>query len=202
MQLLRAILPRGKGSEFMKTIKDDGAIVITCYYGYGSASESIQSKLKVNKIRKEIVMAILDDENAKIAMDELEEKLVRINTGVAFTSQLEYKGESNLQNESNYQALYVIVDRHEGQKAVAIAQENGAKGATLIHGRGSAKEVKSILLNMNVEPEKDIVIMLVKNDIAENIKDAIYDKMNLYKENKGIIYSLPVMEVRGLVEQS
>ena len=202
MQLLRAILPRGKGSEFMKTIKDDGAIVITCYYGYGSASESIQSKLKVNKIRKEIVMAILDDENAKIAMDELEEKLVKINTGVAFTSQLEYKGESNLQNESNYQALYVIVDRHEGQKAVAIAQENGANGATLIHGRGSEKEVKSILLNMNVEPEKDIVIMLVKNDIAENIKDAIYDKMNLYKENKGIIYSLPVMEVRGLVEQS
>ncbi|MDU3176746.1 transcriptional regulator [Anaerococcus sp.] len=202
MQLLRAILPRGKGSEFMKTIKDDGAIVITCYYGYGSAGESIQSKLKVNKIKKEIVMAILDDENAKIAMDELEEKLVKINTGVAFTSQLEYKGESNLQNESNYQALYVIVDRHEGQKAVAIAQENGAKGATLIHGRGSAKEVKSILLNMNVEPEKDIVIMLVKNDIAENIKDAIYDKMNLDKENKGIIYSLPVMEVRGLVEQS
>ena len=202
MQLLRAILPRGKGSEFMKTIKDDGAIVITCYYGYGSASESIQSKLKVNKIRKEIVMAILDDENAKIAMDELEEKLVKINTGVAFTSQLEHKGESNVQNESNYQALYVIVDRHEGQKAVAIAQENGAKGATLIHGRGSAKEVKSILLNMNVEPEKDIVIMLVKNDIAENIKDAIYDKMNLDKENKGIIYSLPVMEVRGLVEQS
>lgn len=202
MQLLRAILPRGKGSEFMKTIKDDGAIVITCYYGYGSASESIQSKLKVNKIRKEIVMAILDDENAKIAMDELEEKLVKINTGVAFRSQLEYKWESNLQNESNYQALYVIVDRHEGQKAVVIAQENGAKGATLIYWRGSAKEVKSILLNMNVEPEKDIVIMLVKNDIAENIKDAIYDKMNLDKENKGIIYSLPVMEVRGLVEQS
>ncbi len=46
------------------------------------------------------------------------------------------------------------------------------------------------------------MIMLVKNDIAENIKDAIYDKMNLDKENKGIIYSLPVMEVRGLVEQS
>lgn len=130
MQLLRAILTRGKGSEFMKTIKDDGAIVITCYYGYGSASESIQSK-KVNKIRKEIVMAILDDENAKIAMDELEEKLVKINTGVAFTSQLEYKGESNLQYESNYQALYVIVDRHEGQKAVAIAQENGAKGSNI-----------------------------------------------------------------------
>lgn len=55
---------------------------------------------------------------------------------------------------------------------------------------------------MNVEPEKDIVIMLVKNDIAENIKEAIYDKMNLNKENKGIIYSLPVMEVRGLVEQN
>lgn len=55
---------------------------------------------------------------------------------------------------------------------------------------------------MNIEPEKDIVIMLVKKDLVEKIRDAIYEQMNLIEENKGIIYSLPVMEVRGLVEQN
>lgn len=126
----------------------------------------------------------------------------KTNTGIAFTSPLDYKGEDDLNFDIDYVALYVIVDRHEGQKAVHIAQENGARGATLVHGRGSAKEVKSILLNMNIEPEKDIVIMLVKKDLVEKIRDAIYDQMNLIEENKGIIYSLPVMEVRGLVEQN
>ena len=66
---------------------------------------------------------------------------------------------------SEYVALYVIVDRHLGHRAVEIAQANGAKGATLVHGRGSGEKVKSILLNMNIEPEKDIVIMLVKKPL-------------------------------------
>lgn len=202
MQFLRVILPRGLGSDFMKVLQDDGAKAISCIYGYGSANDEISNMLHVDKIKKEIVMAILDDESVKKILDNLSEKLNKTNTGIAFTSPLDYKGEDDLNFDIDYVALYVIVDRHEGQKAVHIAQENGARGATLVHGRGSAKEVKSILLNMNIEPEKDIVIMLVKKDLVEKIRDAIYEQMNLIEENKGIIYSLPVMEVRGLVEQN
>ena len=202
MQFLRVILPRVLGSDFMKVLKDDGAKAISCMYGYGSAPDAISNLLHVDKVKKEIVMAILDDESVKKILDDLSEKLDKTNTGIAFTSSLDYKGEDDLNFDIDYVALYVIVDRHEGQKAVHIAQENGARGATLVHGRGSAKEVKSILLNMNIEPEKDIVIMLVKKDLVEKIRDAIYEQMNLIEENKGIIYSLPVMEVRGLVEQN
>ena len=202
MQFLRVILSRGLGSDFMKVLKDDGAKAISCMYGYGSAPDAISNLLHVDKVKKEIVMAILDDESVKKILDDLSEKLDKTNTGIAFTSPLDYKGEDDLNFDIDYVALYVIVDRHEGQKAVHIAQENGARGATLVHGRGSAKEVKSILLNMNIEPEKDIVIMLVKKDLVEKIRDAIYEQMNLIEENKGIIYSLPVMEVRGLVEQN
>lgn len=202
MQFLRVILPRGFGSDFMKVLQDDGAKAISCIYGYGSATDAISNMLHVDKIKKEIVMAILDDESVKKILDDLSEKLNKTNTGIAFTSPLDYKGEDDLNFDIDYVALYVIVDRHEGQKAVHIAQENGARGATLVHGRGSAKEVKSILLNMNIEPEKDIVIMLVKKDLVEKIRDDIYEQMNLIEENKGIIYSLPVMEVRGLVEQN
>ena len=37
MQLLRIILPRGKGPKFMKILKDDGATAIGCFYEIGRA---------------------------------------------------------------------------------------------------------------------------------------------------------------------
>ena len=62
--------------------------------------------------------------------------------------------------------------------------------------------IKSVFLNMTIEPEKDIVIMLIKKEISEKVKSAIYDAMNLDENSKGILFSLPVTDVRGLVEQN
>lgn len=200
MQLLRVIVPRGRGSELMKTLDKNGAYSITCVYGYGSNPAYLSNMLHIDKIKKEMVMAILDDGDASRILDLMDERLRASNTSIAFTTPLLTDREETY--NMDYVALYVIVDRQLGQKAVQIAQENGARGATLVHGRGSGKEVKSILLNMNIEPEKDIVIMLVKTDLVESIKNAIFDQMELDKENKGIIYSLPVNDVRGLVEQN
>lgn len=201
MQLLRVILPRGRGSEFMKLLAKEKAMAISCVYGYGSNPAYLSNVLHIDKIKKELVMAIMDDEQTNRVLDRLEDKINKTDTAIAFTSPLLTEGDQmNINPE--YVALYVIVDRQEGNRAVQIAQANGARGATLVHGRGSAEKVKSILLNMNIEPEKDIVIMLVKKDLVGQIKDAIYNEMNLEEENKGIIYSIPVTEVRGLVEQN
>lgn len=201
MQLLRVILPRGKGSAVMKILKNNWAMGISCYYGYGTAHNTLLNTLHTDKIKKEIVMAILNDDKAKEILDNINDKISKSNTAIAFTSPINYEGETNLNFDIEYVAMYVIVDRHLGQEAVNIAQAKGAKGATLVHGRGAGKEVKSILMHMNIEPEKDIVVMLIKKELMEPIKNAIYNEMNLGNENKGIIYTLPVMEVRGLVEQ-
>lgn len=200
-ELLRVILPRGKGSDFMNLLDKNGASSITCFYGYGLSKGHIENMLHIDKIKKEIVMAILDEKDARVLLRELNKEIQKTNTAIAFTSPLEYRIEDEVKMNLEYVALYVIVDRHEGQKAVQIAQENGARGASLVHGRGSAKEVKSILFNMNIEEEKDLVIMLVKTELAEQIKNAIYEQMQLKDENKGIIYTLPVIEVRGLIDQ-
>lgn len=60
---------------------------------------------------------------------------------------------------------------------------------------------KSVFLNMTIEPEKDIVIMLIKKEISEDVKSAIYESMKLDENSQGIFFSLPVSDVRGLVEQ-
>lgn len=197
MQYIRIILPRGKGSHFMKVLKDEGAFGISCFYGEGSAPNEILSKLHIDKTKKEIVTALFDENKTNILFEKIKDKLNDVNTGIAFGTSLDRKDYM-----MDYVCLYVIVDRHEGQRAVHIAQDNGARGATLVHGRGSAENVKSpIFLNMNIEPEKDIVIMLIKKELEDTIRGKIYKEMELDKEGKGIIYSLPVSEVSGLVEQ-
>ena len=197
MQLLRIILPRGKGSKFMNILKDHGATAIGCFYGEGSAPSDILYSLAIDKTKKEIVTALIEEESVKKVVERISEKLKAVNSAVAFSTSLE--GE----NKMDYVCLYVIVDRHLGQKAIHIAQEHGARGATVIHGRGSGEEVKSrVFLSMNIEPEKDLVIMLIKKDLVEKIQKEIYGQMDLGSQGKGIIYSLPVNHVAGLVEQN
>lgn len=197
MQFLRIILPRGKGSKFMKILKDYGATAIGCFYGEGSAPNEILNALAIDKTKKEIVTALIEEESVIKVIGKISEKLKAVNSAVAFSTSLE--GENNM----DYVCLYVIVDRHQGQKAIHIAQEHGARGATVIHGRGSGEEVKSkLFLNMNIEPEKDLVIMLIKKDLVDTIQKEIYEQMDLRSQGKGIIYSLPVNHVAGLVEQN
>lgn len=197
MQLLRIILPRGKGSKFMNILKDQGASAIGCFYGEGSAPNEVLSALAIDKTKKEIVTALIEEESVRKVIEKVSEKLAAVNSAVAFSTSLE--GE----NKMEYVCLYVIVDRHQGKKAIHIAQDNGAKGATVIHGRGSGEAVKSkLFLSMNIEPEKDLVIMLVKKDLVEKIRQEIYEQMDLESAGKGIIYSLPVDHVAGLVEQN
>lgn len=198
MQYIRIILPRGKGSEFMKELKAECAFAIACFYGEGSAPSEILNKLHIDKRKKEIVTDLFDEEKTNILFNKIEDKLRGVNTAIAFSTALDGKDYS-----MEYVCLYVIVDRHLGQKAIHIAQANGAGGATLIHGRGSAENIKSpIFFNMTIEAEKDIVLMLIKKELEETIKGKIYKEMELDKEGRGIIYSLPANEVSGLVEQN
>lgn len=197
MNYIRIVLPRGKGSKFMNILKDQGATAISCFYAEGSAPSEILNALGIDKTKKEVVTALIEEDSIGPIMEKLSKKLKAVNSAVAFTTALE-KG-----NPMEYVCLYVIVDKKDGQKAIHIAQDNGARGATVIHGRGSSESVKSpIFLNMNIEPEKDIVFMLIKKDLEEKIRSAIYEGMDLESQGKGIIFTLPVNHVQGLVEQN
>ena len=197
MQFLRIVLPRGKGSGFMKILQDHGASAISCFYGEGSAPSHILNSLAIDKTKKEVVVGLIEEDIAGKIIEKISDKLKSVNTAIAYSTALE--GE----NKMEYVCLYVIVDRHMGQKAIHIAQDNGARGATVIHGRGAGEEIKGrIFLHMNIEPEKDMVVMLIKKDLEEKITTEIYKQMDLEVPGKGIIYSVPVNHVAGLVEQN
>jgi len=78
------------------------------------------------------------------------------------------------------------------------ARAVGAKGGTIMHGRGTASKDAEKLFNITVQPEKEIVMILVVEKIRDAVLKALYDAVGVNTEAQGIAFTLPVESVVGL----
>ena len=51
---------------------------------------------------------------------------------------------------------------------------------------------------MSIEPEKEIVMMLVEDDTVEGVVDKIREKINIDEPGKGIVYVQNVNKTYGI----
>jgi nitrogen regulatory protein PII len=78
------------------------------------------------------------------------------------------------------------------------AREFGAKGGTVIRARGTAAPEAEKLFNIAIQPEKEIVMILVPVKIKEAVLHALYQSAGLKTPGQGIAFSLPVDNVIGI----
>ncbi|MDE6869348.1 MAG: P-II family nitrogen regulator [Clostridia bacterium] len=99
---------------------------------------------------------------------------------------------------NNYEMILCIVDAGFSELVMDAAKEEGARGGTVIHARGTANKEAEQFFHIAIQPDKDIVMILVPSDIKDNVLHAIYRNAGLKSEGKGIAFSLPVDEVVGI----
>lgn len=88
-------------------------------------------------------------------------------------------------------ALYIIVNAGFSSEVVQIARSLGATGATIINARGSVAKPKTIL-GITIDTEKEIVLSVVKKDIAVKIVNEIKEKAGVGTEAHGLCFFMPV----------
>ena len=88
-------------------------------------------------------------------------------------------------------ALYIIVNAGFSSEVVQIARSLGATGATIINARGSVAKPKTIL-GITIDKEKEIVLSVVKKDIAVKIVNEIKEKAGVGTEAHGLCFFMPV----------
>ena len=81
------------------------------------------------------------------------------------------------------------------------AKRVGANGGTLINGIGLGSEEATKFLGITIEPEKDVVLILVEKDEKKKVMKEITDEVGLSHEGRGICFSIPVDNVVGLTEK-
>ena len=97
-----------------------------------------------------------------------------------------------------HEVIFCIVNAGYSDTAMDAAKKFGARGGTVIHARGTASSEAEKLFHIAIQPEKEVVMIIVPSEIKDDILHALYREVGLSTEGQGIAFSMPVDGVVGL----
>ncbi len=100
--------------------------------------------------------------------------------------------------KTKYEMVCCIVNAGYSGVVMDAARSVGVSGGTVLAGRGTVNKEAEKLFSITVQPEKDMVIMIVPSDIKDDVLRAIYRDAGLRTDGQGIAFSLPVNDTVGL----
>ncbi|WP_440896543.1 P-II family nitrogen regulator [Amphibacillus sp. Q70] len=212
-QLIYIIANYGMGSKILRRAKKCGIPGGTIFLGRGTVDNSLLNFLSLYDERKEIVLLGADNDTANHALIELNKifQFERPNHGIVFTTGISgivgskrYKDIDNEQerggSESMYQVITTVVNRGKAEDVIEAAKAAGSKGGTIVNARGSGVNETSRLFNMEIEPEKEMILILSKEEVTETIVASIQKELEIEEPGNGIIFIQDVQKTYGIYE--
>lgn len=99
---------------------------------------------------------------------------------------------------SNASLIVSIVRKGWGSTVLEAALKAGARGSTVLFGRGAGINEQEKIFGLSIEPEKEIVLTVVDPDRIEAILDEIVRAAELNDTGRGIAFVVPVDRVVGV----
>ncbi|HEY8423958.1 MAG TPA: P-II family nitrogen regulator [Clostridia bacterium] len=212
-ELIYIIVNHGMGSKVLKKAKEYGMRGGTVFLGRGTVKNAFLEFFSLYDARKEIIIMGADAKTADQAVEALSKNFHfdKPNHGIAFTvsarnilGSTAYKGEESDSDEGAnnpmYQLIITIVNKGKAEEVIDSATAAGAKGGTILNARGSGIHETSKVFNMEIEPEKETVLILCKADVTKAIVESIYNNLELGKPGNGIIFVQDVNSAYGIYE--
>jgi len=210
-ELIVAIVNFGSGSKLTRAAKRHGIRGATVTLGRGTADSHLLEFFGLSDIRKEVVFMAAGKETALQALDALsrEFEFHKPNHGIAFTTSLcgvvgtksipckSLSGERE-DEESMYHIITTIVEKGRAEDVIEAATKAGSKGGTIINARGSGIHETSKLFSMEIEPEKEIVLILSEAHATEAIVASIRGALKLDEAGNGIVYVQSANKTYGI----
>ena len=101
---------------------------------------------------------------------------------------------------NDHEVVFAIVNAGFAEDVMDIAREQGVRGGTILNARGVVKEDAAAFFGITLHQDKEILMMVVEKSIRDNVLNALYKRMGMEKKAQGIVFSLPVSDVAGLVK--
>lgn len=208
--LLLVVVKHGQATPFSqqaRRVLDTGHTIMLAR---GTASEKWSQWLGIDEVRREIIIMIVPKDHED-AFYELATERFRLNESHAgIMATVNVLGSVGMHAEDadprqiieeapvTHRAVFVIVDKGDSEDIMDIAEKAGARGGTLIHGRGAGIHEHEMLFNMQVEPEKDILMIISPAEDAMRIVDAIRSEVGIDEPGRGMMFVLDVSRVLGM----
>ncbi len=101
---------------------------------------------------------------------------------------------------AKHEVIFCIVNTGFSDEVMDAARKFGARGGTVIRARGTANTEAEKLFNIAIQPEKEIVMILIESKLKNDILHALYNAVGLNTPGQGIAFTMPVDDVVGLTE--
>lgn len=99
--------------------------------------------------------------------------------------------------DAKFKMILTIVNKGQGTKVVQISKRFGCDGGTIIPGKGTGPQNTNIF-GIKMDPEKDIVISLVKESCADDVLNAICKTVKISKAGTGVSFILSTNFTTGI----
>ncbi len=100
----------------------------------------------------------------------------------------------------SHEVIFCIVNSGYSENVMESAKSVGARGGTVINARGTAGKDAEKFFGISVQPEKELVMILVPAEKKEDVLHALYKDVGLNSAGQGIAFSLPVDSVVGIAD--
>ena len=101
-------------------------------------------------------------------------------------------------DEVKFELIVVLVNSGFSEIVMDAAREVGARGGTIVRARGTGTKDMEHRYNIVITPDKEMILILVKETIRDQMLSAIYKAAGLGTDGQGIAFSLPVNDVVGI----
>ncbi len=102
------------------------------------------------------------------------------------------------ENAFRYKLIVTIVNKGYSEVVLEASKKAGARGGTILFGRGTGVHEQMKLLGITIEPEKEIVLTLIEKEKTQPVLEEIVQQAQLNKPGKGIAFILNVEQITGV----
>ena len=218
MRAVFSIVDYSKGDLIAEIYKKQNVPVFFSTHGNGAAPSAVLELLGFGENKKSIMISVLDIPKSEQIFAAVEEKMhiskpgkgimfsIPLTGATAFlvgltdsgTTDAAQKGRDFEMAQHEYELIITIVTKGYSQDVKAAANAAGARGGTLIHALGMGGEEAQKFLGITIQPEKDLILNVVRREEKATIMKAIAEASGINTQGRGIIFSLPVDSAMGL----
>ena len=220
MRAVFTIVDYSKGEMIAEIYKKENVPVFISTHGNGCADSSVLELLGFGENKKSVMISLLDMEHSERVFEAVDEKMhiKKPGTGIMFSVPLtsataflvglmhseskneaaQEKGREAGMAEHEFELIITIITKGYFPEVKAAANAAGARGGTLIHALGMGGEEAQKFLGITIQPEKDLILNVVRREEKATIMKAIAEASGINTKGRGIIFSLPVDAAMGL----
>lgn len=98
--------------------------------------------------------------------------------------------------------IITIVNRGFADDVMEAAKEAGARGGTIVYAKGAGSQEGERFFGIEIQPEKELVMILAPKSKRGIIMTAIAKKSGLSSPGRGLCFSVPVEDAIGMTNMS